>query len=47
MTFAHDGLGNLSGAVHADGKLDLRMPDAVGNLFRSNDRSDRRYNAAG
>ncbi len=47
VTFAHDGLGNLTAAVDAQGKLDLRMPDAVGNLFRTNDRGDRRYGPAG
>ena len=30
-----------------DGRVDLRMPDAVGNLFRTADRSDRTYGPAG
>lgn len=45
--YEHDKLGNLVAAVRADGKVDLRMPDAVGNLFRTADRSDRKYGPAG
>jgi RHS repeat-associated protein len=40
-------LGNLAAATYADGKVDLRMPDAVGNLFRTPDRTDRKYGPAG
>jgi RHS repeat-associated protein len=47
ITFAHDNLGNLTGAVYAKSKMDLRMPDAVGNLFKTADRKDRRYGPAG
>ena len=42
-----DGLGNVVGAVYADGKIDLRMPDAVGNLFRTPNKKDRKYGPAG
>ncbi|MEZ6062402.1 MAG: DUF6531 domain-containing protein [Planctomycetaceae bacterium] len=45
--FRHDELGNLASATYADGSVELRMPDAVGNLFRTQDRSDRRYGPAG
>lgn len=45
--FGHDALGNLAWAELADGKFEFRMPDAVGNLFKTNDRRDRRYGAAG
>jgi RHS repeat-associated protein len=47
VQYQHDPLGNLAAAVYADGSVDLRMPDAVGNLFRTNDRSDRKYGPAG
>jgi RHS repeat-associated protein len=47
VQFTHDGLGNLTAAAYADGKIDLRMPDAVGNLFRTNERRDRKYGPAG
>ncbi len=46
-TFTHDALGNLAGAQYGDGTFDFRMPDAVGNLFRTRDRSDRKYGPAG
>jgi RHS repeat-associated protein len=47
VQFSHDGLGNLTAAAYPDGKVDLRMPDAVGNLFRTNERRDRKYGSAG
>ncbi len=47
VQFSHDGLGNLTAAAYADGKVDLRMPDAVGNLFRTDERRDRKYGPAG
>ena len=47
VQFSHDGLGNLTAAAYPDGKVDLRMPDAVGNLFRTNERRDRKYGPAG
>ena len=46
-TFGHDQLSNLAWAQYSDGKTDLRMPDAVGNLFRRQDRGDRQYGPAG
>ncbi|HEX2551134.1 MAG TPA: RHS repeat-associated core domain-containing protein, partial [Nocardioidaceae bacterium] len=45
--YEHDALGNLAAATYADGRFDLRLPDAVGNLFRTRDRSDRKYGPAG
>ncbi|MES1207220.1 MAG: RHS repeat-associated core domain-containing protein, partial [Pseudomonadota bacterium] len=45
--YEHDDFGNLAAATYADGSVDLRMPDAVGNLFRTKDRSDRKYGPAG
>lgn len=47
VDYTHDALGNLTAATYADGKVDVRMPDAVGNLFRTGDRSDRKYGRAG
>jgi RHS repeat-associated protein len=46
-TFAYDTWGNLTVATYADGEQELRQPDAVGNLFRTHDRSDRRYSKGG
>jgi len=45
--FRHDALGNLAMARYPSGELDLRLPDAVGNLFRREDRQDRQYGPAG
>lgn len=45
--FKHDALGNLVSARYSDNKLDLRMPDAVGNLFRTEAQKDREYGPAG
>jgi RHS repeat-associated protein len=45
--FEHDAVGNLAATVFGDGTKELRLPDAVGNLFRTNDRQDRRYGPAG
>jgi YD repeat-containing protein len=45
--YRHDALGNLAWAKYANGELELRMPDAVGNLFRTEHRGDRKYGPAG
>ncbi len=47
VEYTHDGFGNLASAAYADGRVDLRMPDAVGNLFRTKERTDRKYGPAG
>jgi len=47
IQFTHDSLGNLAAAAYADGRIDLRLPDAVGNLFKTRDRGDRKYGPAG
>ncbi|MFO7179507.1 MAG: DUF6531 domain-containing protein, partial [Pseudomonadota bacterium] len=47
VQYMHDALGNLAAAVYADGRVELRMPDAVGNLFRAEQRTDRKYGPAG
>jgi len=45
--YRHDALGNLAWAGYPDGSAELRMPDAVGNLFRTEQRGDRKYGPAG
>jgi RHS repeat-associated protein len=47
IRYEHDRLGNLAAATYVDGRVDLRMPDAVGNLFRTAARGDRKYGPAG
>lgn len=46
VTFGHDIFGNLSWAEYPDQVL-YKIPDAVGNLFTSQSRKDRRYSPAG
>ncbi len=46
-TYTHDALGNLASAAYPDGTVEWRMPDAVGNLFKREDRGDRKYGRAG
>lgn len=43
----HDPRGYLVSETWAGGQAKLRLPDAVGNLFRREDRGDRRYGPAG
>ena len=45
--FTYDALGNLAATQYGDGTQQLRLPDAVGNLFRASERKDRRYGPAG
>lgn len=45
--YNYDAVGNLAWTSHSDGSRELRMPDAVGNLFRTEARTDRRYTADG
>jgi RHS repeat-associated protein len=48
--YSHDSVGNLRAAKHwspGGSELELRMPDAVGNLFRTENRTDREYGPAG
>ena len=46
-TFNHDVHGNLSEVIYGNGQVEYRMPDAMGNLFESRDRSDRKYDKGG
>jgi RHS repeat-associated protein len=45
--YRHDARGYPALAHYPDGKIDVRIPDAVGNLYRSETRDDRTYGAAG
>ncbi|MGI4737446.1 MAG: DUF6531 domain-containing protein [Janthinobacterium lividum] len=46
-SFSYDATGNLAATTFADAPTEFRSPDAVGNLFKSVDRLDRRYGPAG
>jgi RHS repeat-associated protein len=45
--FDYDAEGNLTGSVCNETEKLFRIPDAVGNLYRRPDRSDRKYGAGG
>jgi RHS repeat-associated protein len=48
--YSHDSVGNLRAAKHwspSGSEVELRVPDAVGNLFRTESRTDREYGPAG
>jgi RHS repeat-associated protein len=47
VRYAHDALGRLAAASYQSGRIELRSPDAVGNVFKRAERADRRYGAAG
>ena len=46
-SYAYDAVGSLMSARSEDGTDDYRMPDTVGNVFRSRDRRDREYGKGG
>ncbi|RZJ57264.1 MAG: RHS repeat protein [Hymenobacter sp.] len=45
--FEHDAVGNLAATTFDDGTRELRLSDAVGNLFTTTEQRDRRYGSAG
>jgi RHS repeat-associated protein len=45
--FEHDAWSNLSKTQFADGEIQHRNPDAVGNLFKTESRHDRKYARGG
>lgn len=45
--FGHDDFGNLAWAQYENGQYDYRLPDKTGNLYRSQDRTDRQYGPGG
>lgn len=47
LAYAHDDRGALVSATFADGRVEGRYPDEVGNVFASQQRDDREYGAAG
>ncbi|MCB9718926.1 MAG: type II toxin-antitoxin system death-on-curing family toxin [Myxococcales bacterium] len=47
FAFEHDGRGFLVSTRQPSGRVDLRVPDEVGNLFRAADRSDREFGPTG
>lgn len=45
--FTHDARGVLMAAEHPDGRVERRVMDASGDLYRTEDRSDREYGPGG
>ncbi len=45
--YEHDIFGALTKALYSDGTRELRLPDAVGNLFESEAKTDRQYGKGG
>jgi RHS repeat-associated protein len=47
VSYTHDSFGNLASAKYEDRQFDYKLPDEIGNLFRSKDQSDRKYGLGG
>ncbi|MEP7171093.1 MAG: hypothetical protein ABI855_17125, partial [Bacteroidota bacterium] len=47
VQYGHDDFGNLAWAKYEDAQFDYRLPDKVGNLYRTKEKSDRKYGAGG
>ena len=47
VQYGHDDFGNLAWAKYEDGQYDYRLPDKVGNLYRTKEQKDRKYGAGG
>jgi RHS repeat-associated protein len=47
VEYGHDAAGALAWAAYGDDIVELRMPDALGNLFRTRERTDRAYGPSG
>lgn len=47
VSYGYDDFGNLARAKYENGILDYRMPDAVGNLYKTEERKDRKYSPGG
>lgn len=45
--YSHDAFGNLAWARYEDGQYDYKLPDEVGNLFKTKQKNDRDYGAGG
>ena len=47
VQFGHDDFGNLAWAKYEDNQYDYKMPDKVGNLYRTKEQTDRKYGKGG
>lgn len=47
VQFGHDDFGNLAWAKYEDNQYDYKMPDKVGNIYRTKEQTDRKYASGG
>ncbi|OAB78731.1 DUF6531 domain-containing protein [Cochleicola gelatinilyticus] len=47
VNYGHDEFGNLAWAQYEDKQMDYKLPDEVGNLYRSKGQKDRKYGKGG
>jgi len=47
VTYNYDAFNNLAGACYEDNQLDYKLPDEVGNLYRTKGKKDRKYGTGG
>ncbi|CAM4376748.1 RHS repeat-associated core domain-containing protein [Zobellia roscoffensis] len=47
VSYTHDAFGNLASAKYENNDMDYKLPDEVGNLYRSRNKGDRKYGAGG
>ena len=47
VQYGHDDFGNLAWAKYEDNQYDYRMPDKVGNLYKTKEQNDRKYGPGG
>ena len=47
VQYNHDDFGNLAWAKYEDNQYDYRIPDKVGNLYKTKEQKDRKYGAGG
>lgn len=45
--FTYDAIGNLASARYADASYDYKLPDEVGNLYKTKEKKDRKYGKGG
>ncbi|WP_298315320.1 DUF6531 domain-containing protein [uncultured Aquimarina sp.] len=47
VNFTYDDFNNLATAQYEDGSYDYKLPDEVGNLYRTKDKNDKEYGKSG
>jgi RHS repeat-associated protein len=47
VQYGHDDFGNLAWAKYEDNNYDYKMPDKVGNIYKTKEQNDRKYEAGG